>query len=102
MHEPLLSKLKDNLDHNIYVWIHNPLAGRHQKVVLNGTSSETSPVTSGVPKESILGPILFSFSYINDIVKTMESSLVLHAKDTVRSVPERTTAYYVQEDINFK
>ena len=71
-------------------------------LVLNGTSSETSPVhvTSDVPKGSILGLIFFSFSYISDIVETMESSLVLYANDTVRSVPERTTVYYKRISIS--
>jgi len=104
-HEPLLSKLKKlNLDHNIYVWIHNYLAGRQQKVVLNGASSETSPVTSGVPQGSILGPILFLI-YIDDIVKTnisMASSLVLYADDILLYRPICTREDYsiLQEDIN--
>ena len=103
MLEPLLSKLKElNLDHNIYYMHAGECGSTITWLVLNCTSSETSPVhvTSDVPKGSILGLIPFSFSYINDIVKTMESSLVLYTNDTVRSVPERTTAYYKRISIS--
>jgi len=39
---------------------------RHQKVVFNEFSSECTPVLSGVPQGSILGPLLFLFS-LNDL-----------------------------------
>ena len=104
-HEPLLSKLKVlNLAHNVYVWLHNYLAGRQQKVVLNGVSSETSPVTSGVPQGSILGPILFLI-YIDDIVKaniSQGSTLVLYADDILLYRPICTSEdyFFLQRDID--
>ena len=101
----MLSKLKElNLAHNVYVWLHNYLADRQQKVVLNGVSSETSPVTSGVPQGSILGPILFLI-YIDDIVKaniSQGSTLVLYADDILLYRPICTSEDYLslQRDID--
>ena len=64
LHSPLLSKLHAiGLDPGIISWVHNYLADRHQFVVYNGASSDTSPVVLGVPQGSILGPPL----YIDDI-----------------------------------
>ena len=56
-HLPLLSKLrKIGLDPLIITWIQY-LAERYQKVVLNGKSSHSAHVPSGVPQGSILGPL---------------------------------------------
>ena len=45
-------------------WINSFLSNRTQKVIVEGDSSTTADVSSGVPQGSVLGPCLFLF-YIN-------------------------------------
>ncbi len=73
-HRKLLGKLQE-LGLNAYIvnWISDYLTNRTQSVVLNGVSSTTLPVLSGVPQGSILGPLLF-LMYLNDINDTTISS----------------------------
>ena len=40
-------------------WLPELLGDRLQKIVLNQAMSEWTPVASGIPKESVLGPLLF-------------------------------------------
>ena len=47
-------------------WSQSFLAGRTQRVVVDGELSPSAPVCSGVPQGSVLGPILF-MCYINDM-----------------------------------
>ena len=44
-------------------WINSWLSGRSQQVVLDDQASDPAPVLSGIPKGSVLGPILFPYFY---------------------------------------
>ena len=44
-------------------WFKDYLAGRKQRVVLDGIASDFAPVTSGVPQVSILGPLYTELFY---------------------------------------
>ena len=81
-HERLLFKLeRHGIDGSALQWFRNFLTGRMQRVVLRGTCSSWSPVLSGVPQGTILGPVLFIL-YVNDISSGILSTVKLYADDT--------------------
>jgi len=82
-HGRLLAKIANSgVDTRVVVWIREFLSGRTQRVRVDGKLSEEVRVTSGVPRGSVLGPILF-LAYVNDISKNMESTIRLFADDCV-------------------
>ena len=64
-------------------WLHSYLINRSQSVILNGISSSSKHVSSGVSQSSILGPLLFLL-YINGVTNiplSPNSHLILYADD---------------------
>ena len=55
-------------------WIQNFPTNRTQKVVVDGSSSESARVRSGVPQGTVLRPLLF-LSYINDLPSMVSSQV---------------------------
>ena len=57
------------------------LYNRKQRVVLNGQTSDWRKINSGVPQESVLGPLLFLI-FINDLPDGIASLCKIFANDT--------------------
>ena len=66
-HHQLIATLeKTGIRSPLLNWICDYLTDREQRVVLDGTISDPTPVTSGVPQGSILRPLLFNI-FMNSI-----------------------------------
>ena len=101
-HRILLQKLDQyRIKGLVHKCIESFLVGAKQRVVINGSSSNSKPVTSGVPQSSVLGPILFLI-YVNDIPEMVRCTVKLFADDTklyseTHNQEDQTT---LQSDIN--
>ena len=72
-------------------WIQNFLTNRTQKVVVDGSSSESARVRSGVLQGTVLGPLLF-LTYSNDLPSTVSSQVRLFADDCLLYRPIKCRA----------
>ena len=82
-HELLKCKLYNyGIGRKTLKWIDSFLCDRQQRVVVNVDESDWSPILSGVPQATVLGPLLFSL-YVNDITEDINSELRLCADDRV-------------------
>ena len=99
-------KLSQKLHHygivgKTHSWINAFLTNRTQKVVVNGDSSSSVLVASGVPQGSVLGPSLFLF-YINNMPDNIKSTVRLFADDTIIyiALKPNTNNSILQEDLD--
>ena len=81
-HEKVLQKIHEyGVRGNTLKWIKGFLDNSSNSVVLNSSSSDAIPVSSGVPKGSILGSLLF-LAYINDLPDNISSKVRPFADNT--------------------
>ena len=87
-HSIILHKLKCyGVDSIPLKWFKSYLEDRFQFVDYDGTKSNITSITTGVPQGSILGPLLFII-YINDIHEATENfKAILYADDTNLTSP---------------
>ena len=80
-HQRLLQKLYDlGIRGALLKWIEAFLTGRRQQVVVNGAKSDPTPVRSGIPQGSVLGPTLFVI-FVNDLPECAKCHIKLFADD---------------------
>lgn len=97
-HQKLLIKLKPILkNEKLLAWITAYLSVRSQCVAIDGVTSSSAPVKSGVPQGSILGPLFFLL-FINDIVLNLPVKIKLFADDCI--LYQEIYSYSDQESLN--
>ena len=101
-HERLLYKLNHyGIQGNLLAWIKNFLTQRTQSVTLEGVTSRSCPVTSGVPQGTVLGPLLFLL-FVNDLPRGISSSIRLFADDCLlyRTINDIGDGLSLQRDLD--
>ena len=101
-HQRLLGKLRHcGIDGLTLAWIESFLSGRSQRVIVDGVCSSWSPVLSGVPQGTVLGPLLFLI-YINDLHDCVMSRVRLFADDCLiyREIHNLEDQLALQKDLD--
>ena len=101
-HERLLKKLDHyGIRDSTQGWIKAFLSNRTQQVIVEGATSDTVPVISGVPQGTVLGPLLFLI-FINDLPNCVQSRIRLFADDCIlyRNIRSNEDTIVLQDDLN--
>ena len=102
-HKLLIQKLKNSfhITDKALSWCESYLAGREQRVIVNGRCSPWTPVTSGTPEGSLLSPLFFAL-YINDLPGAVHADCVMFADDVklYRRVDQRSDTAHLQADLD--
>ena len=104
-HHRLMTRLVElGIHPTLLAWLCSYLSRRCQHVIVNGQSSSSKYVLSGVPQGSVLGPLLFLI-YIDTILSlelSESSKISLYADDVLLYKPIVTSSSFheLQVDIN--
>ena len=101
-HERLMAKVDAHgIQGDAAIWIRDGLAGHCQTDCIKQTHNDWTPVTSGVPQSSVLGPLLFliCINYLDnnrvcEISKFADDTKLCHKARHPNDIIE------LQEDIN--
>jgi hypothetical protein len=101
-HKRLMQKMEwYDINNKTINWVRNFLTDRKQKVSVNGAESINHNVTSGIPKGSVLGHILFVI-YINDMPDHVDTEAYLFTDDTkvYKEIKTQTDTTSLQKDLD--
>ena len=101
-HSCLLQKFHEfGFGGSLLQWFSSYLMGRYQRVTVLGETSDTLPVSSGIPQGSILGPMLFLI-YVNNLPDSvLTSHVAMFADDTkiYKQIKSHEDVAYPQADL---
>jgi hypothetical protein len=100
-HDRLLHKIDQyGIRGLLHTWLTSFLTERKMRVALEGEYSNEATVDSGVPHETVLGPMLF-LCHINDLPNSVKSSVRLFADDCLlyREINNENDNTTIQNDL---
>ena len=84
---------------NLLTWLESYLHNRSQRVTILGATSSPLPVTSGVPRGSILRPMLLLL-YVPDAVRSSQIAAFTNDTKILKEITSTSDAEQLQEDLS--